>query len=121
MPGGYTGVKILFVENHLVFARTVTEKFLGGHEVTIVATIGAAIATLARTAFDVVLVDYDVDDDKGTELVRHARDTGFFGRILGTSAHERGNERLLEAGADAVCGKMEFARIRDLLVVLPSC
>ncbi len=113
-------MKILFAEHHRAFARSVTERFLRDHEVTIVSTLAAAVAYLARSAFDVVLVDDDLDDRQGSELVRHARASGFFGRIVGTSAHEDGNRRLLDAGADAVCGKTDFARIRELLVVLPA-
>jgi hypothetical protein len=62
-----------------------------------------------------VLVDFDLDDGKGEELVREL--VASVGRplIVATSSHADGNTALLHAGADAVCGKLEFARIPGLL------
>jgi hypothetical protein len=55
-------VQILFIENHVVFAATVVMKFLGQHSVTVVPSLQAAREALRAGAFDVMLVDYDLDD-----------------------------------------------------------
>lgn len=62
-------MRILFVENHEVFAGTVCRTFLPGHEVQVVPSITRAMALLVEQTFDVVLTDYDLDDGKGDQLV----------------------------------------------------
>jgi CheY-like chemotaxis protein len=68
-------MRILFVENHAVFARTVIEQFLFEHSVVVVASASEALNALRDSAFDVFLVDYDLDDSKGDAFVRHLRDS----------------------------------------------
>ncbi|MBV8757544.1 MAG: response regulator [Deltaproteobacteria bacterium] len=108
-------MRVLLVENHDVFAQIVTERFLAGHDVTRVATLREARDLLASARFAVVLVDYDLDDAKGDELVRwlaaHAPDT----RTIGISSRPDGNAALHAAGANAICAKQDFARIAELL------
>jgi CheY-like chemotaxis protein len=108
-------LRILFVENHAVFAATAVEQLLCLHEVTIVPSIAAAREALARGPFDVALVDYDLDDGKGDELVRQLGAAGIELPIVATSAHDEGNRAILAAGADAVCAKKAFARIEDAI------
>jgi DNA-binding response OmpR family regulator len=74
-----------------------------------------ARSSLADKQFDLLLVDYDLDDGKGEELVRELREAGSEIRIVGVSAREEGNVALLQAGADAICSKMEFNRIEELI------
>src|SRR6476661_3780428 len=108
-------MKILFVENHAIFAQQVVSCFLSSHHVTIVPSLSAARVRLESENYDIPLVDYDLDDGKGDELVRELRESGRTTRILGVSAHEEGNTALLRAGADAICPKLEFNRIQELI------
>jgi len=108
-------MRILYVENHAIFARTVTDQFLSTHSVTTVPTVAAALDALANNPFDFLLVDYDLDDAKGDELVRACIQSHPNLKIIATSAHERGNNALIAAGAVAVCRKMQFDRIPALL------
>ena len=108
-------MRILFVENHAVFARTVVAEFLAGLQVTIAPSLAEARRQFMVGPFDVVLVDFDLDDGKGDELVRELRAAGFAGKIVAISAHAQGNARLLAAGADAVCPKGQFREIRRVL------
>jgi DNA-binding response OmpR family regulator len=108
-------LKILFVENHTIFVRQVMSLFLSKHEVTVVPGLVSARAHLAAGPFDLLLVDYDLDDGKGATLVRELRDAGNKIRIIGVSAREEGNDALLQAGADVICSKMEFNRIQELI------
>src|SRR4026209_1688375 len=52
-------MKILFLENHAVFAQQVIQRFLNAHRVTIVPSLEAARAALRAESFDLILSDYD--------------------------------------------------------------
>ncbi|MBA4388884.1 MAG: response regulator [Verrucomicrobia bacterium] len=108
-------MRILFVENHAQFVNVVTRNFLGGHEVTPVPSLAGAWALLTEETFDVVLVDYDLVDGKGDELVRKIKASSLPVKIVAVSAHDRGNTALREAGAEAVCSKMTFSGIGSVL------
>jgi len=110
-------VKILFVENHARFARLTAKQFLSQHEVTIVSSLCAAREIFDQN-FEIVLVDYDLDDGKGDELVRELSICAQQPKIIAVSSHQFGNDALLDAGADAVCGKMRFAKIAQTIETL---
>ena len=107
-------MKILFVENHQVFATTVIRQFLSAHTVTVVPTLTAALTQLANH-FDLILLDYDLDDAKGDQLLNTMRSMGLRTPVIGVSSHESGNTALLRAGAVAICSKMEFHRISETI------
>jgi DNA-binding response OmpR family regulator len=108
-------MKILFVDNHSVFAQQAIIHFLSAHQVTVVPSLSVARSSLAADKFGLLLVDYDLDDGKGEELVRELRGAGNKIRIVGVSAREEGNAALLHAGVEASCSKMEFNRIQELI------
>lgn len=108
-------MKILYVENHAVFAEQVCKQFLATHVVNVVPSLATARQALASANYDLLIVDYDLDDGKGDELVRAARVLHPKLMIIGASAHEVGNAALHKAGASAVCGKMEFDRIQSVI------
>lgn len=107
--------KILFVENHKIFARAVVEIFLTDYIVTIVPSVAIALEELESNDFDIMLIDYDLDDGKGDIVVRSARQKGKKIKIVAVSAHIDGNLKLTEAGADLVCQKSLFHTIGTLL------
>jgi DNA-binding response OmpR family regulator len=111
-------MRILFVEDQRVFAETVAGQFLSAHEVEIADGIAAARRALAAAEFDAVLVDYDLSDGKGTEVVRHLRAGRFRGVIVAVSAKDDGNALLRSAGVHAVCKKAELYRIAATLAAL---
>ena len=108
-------MNILYVENHAVFADTVTKEFLSQHSVTIVPTLQAALQAVLEKSFDLALVDYDLDDGKGDELVRLLRRSENPITVIGVSSHERGNAAILEAGAAMVCDKGRFHQIQAVI------
>lgn len=112
---GAKAMKILFLENHAVFAEQVTSQFLSEHQVTVVPSLRAAWNAISRGRFDVILSDYDLDDGKGEEYVREFRANNPGLPIIAASSHEAGNAALIAAGASAVCSKMEFERIRKVI------
>jgi len=113
-------MKILYVENHAIFAEQVCRQFLSAHEVKVVASLSAARQTLAAETYDLLIVDYDLDDGKGDELVRAFRVLRPELKIIAASSHEAGNSALLKAGASAVCGKMEFDKIAQVIKELDA-
>lgn len=112
-------MRLLFVENDVVFSRVVVSTFLSAHDVTVVPTIRRALAAARARRYEAVLVDYDLDDGKGVELVVELRAVGYDGLIVAASSHERGNRALLGAGADRACSKLEFHLINESLAASP--
>lgn len=108
-------LRILFVENHRVFAETVVSEFLRDHDVTIATNVADALKLFDDGIFDIVLVDYDLDDGKGDEFVRQVRRCGASVPVVATSAHEDGNAALLVAGANVACPKSQFRQIDAFL------
>jgi CheY-like chemotaxis protein len=108
-------VRLLWVENHAQFARMAGRQFLAAHTVTVISSLAAAKEALASTVFDVVLLDYDLDDGKGASLVEFMRALPYTPAVVAASSHEDGNKSLLAAGADAVCPKARFAEIEAVL------
>ena len=108
-------MRILYVENHSVFADNVTRQFLAQHTVTVVPSLSAAHQTLSVTQFDLVLVDYDLDDGKGDALVREIQASSAPITVIGVSSHDEGNAALRRAGAKAVCSKMQFDQIQSVI------
>src|SRR5712671_267735 len=113
-------MKILYVENHAVFAANVIRQFLSQHSVAVVPGLSAARQALETGSFDLLLVDYDLDDGKGDDLVRELTATGKAVAVIGVSSHEEGNTALLRAGAVAVCSKMQFDRIQTVIDTVTS-
>jgi DNA-binding response OmpR family regulator len=111
-------MKILYVENHAVFAAQVCQQFLSAHTVRVVPTLAAARDALGGDNYDLLIVDYDLDDGKGDELVRACRVLHPKLKIIAGSAQEAGNAALVKAGASAVCGKMEFDKIGKAIASL---
>ncbi len=113
-------MKILFVENQPQFSDLAVKTFLSEHQVSVVLSIAEAHGALAGQTFDLVLLDYDLDDGKGTELVTWIKRLPNSPPIIAVSSHTEGNEALIKAGADAVCSKMQFTRIQSEIAQLFS-
>jgi CheY-like chemotaxis protein len=113
--GGVTRMRVLWVENHTQFVRVAGRQFLADHAVTVAPSLTDARAALAGGSFEVVLIDFDLDDGKGEELVRELRPMPGRPFVVAASSHEVGNQALVAAGADAVCGKLQFAHVGEVL------
>lgn len=108
-------MNILWVENHQRFSQIAVSRFLPDHRVTVVPSLAAARQILATEQFNIVLVDYDLDDGKGADLVAEIKSQSNPPVVIATSSNADGNEKLVGAGADAVCSKMEFSNIENVL------
>src|ERR1051326_8851253 len=114
MPGDKR-LNILYLENHAVFAAQVTQQFLSAHDVTVVPSLSMAGKVWDSQPFDLVLVDYDLDDGKGGDFVHVLRAKAPRVPIIGVSSHQEGNDVLLSAGASAICSKMDFDNIGSVI------
>jgi MazG family protein len=112
-------MKLLYVEPNARFARITINSFLKEHDVTVATTVNDALNFLDRESFDVVLVDYDLEDGVGTQVVHFAIGRNPRPRVIAVSGKDQGNEALLDAGADAVCPKLHFNEIEKVLQAPP--
>jgi DNA-binding NarL/FixJ family response regulator len=108
-------MQLLWVENHAGFVRSAGKAFLTAHSVTVVASVAAAKVALSEKRFDAVLLDYDLEDGKGTSLIPTLLALPAPPAVIATSSHDSGNQALVAAGAGAVCSKMRFAEIETIL------
>lgn len=108
-------MKILYVENSLFFAAYACQELLAAHVVQVVPTVAEARHALRANDYDLVIVDYDLDDGKGDEFVSACRLLRPNLKIIAGSSHEAGNKALVKAGACAVCAKKEFDSIQSVI------
>jgi CheY-like chemotaxis protein len=113
-------LRLLWVENHDRFIAVTLQRFLHAHSVSVVPSLLQARQRLVEEVFDAVLLDYDLDDGKGSELVSHIRSLPNRPLLVAVSSHAEGNARLLAAGADRVCSKSDFAQIGTVLATDPN-
>ena len=88
-------MKTLYVENHERFSRIVTEQFLAGHEITITPRMSEANALMEEEDFDLVLVDYDLDDGKGAEIAFRIVASESRSRVIAVSSRGDGNDFMM--------------------------
>ncbi len=107
--------RILYVENHAIFAAQVTSLFLSQHDINIVPSLEAARQALKTKSFDLVLLDYDLDDGKGADLLPDLVAMTSCPYAIAVSSHDAGNLALLKAGANEICGKLQFSKISSVV------
>lgn len=118
--------RALVVED-LAYNRTVLETMLRGlgYRVETAADVPAAHAWLARESFDLLLVDYELSGDKGTDLVRHlrAQPDGARPIVLAITAHDSDEMRARchAAGADEYALKpLHPEKLRALIAAVQA-
>jgi catechol 2,3-dioxygenase-like lactoylglutathione lyase family enzyme/CheY-like chemotaxis protein len=114
-PAPPSQLKILYLESNPRFASVTIKAFLSKHAVTLVSNLSDARQELAVGKFDVALIDYALEDGQGDDLVYDLKAQRTCPVIIATSPLPQGNAALMEAGADAVCGKMEFQNIEAVM------
>ena len=108
-------MKILFIENNIKFVKIVIKQFLSDYEVSNVVSVFDAKQELMFGDYDLILVDYDLDDGKGVEVVNFVKEKKINIHIIAVSSHEEGNDLLKKAGAEAICSKMQFKNINEII------
>jgi DNA-binding NarL/FixJ family response regulator len=82
-------IRLLLLDDHLLFREGLSRLLITEADFEIVAQCGTpleALAVLARSRVDVVLLDYDLEDDTGTRFISTAHAAGYSGRILMVTA-----------------------------------
>ena len=116
-------MKILVVEDQVRLARFLkkglTER---AYMVTCVTTCQQALDALCETSYDAIVLDIELPDGNGFDLLRSWREGGFNEPVLILSAHDTVQDRIkgLDLGADDYLPKpfsLEelLARVRSLL------
>lgn len=111
-------IKIMYVEDHEVFGEQVIQHILIHYDVNQVTSLTQAYSQweLSGASYQLLLCDYDLPDGKGSEFIEKIRAQGVRLPIIAVSSHEEGNRALLEAGANAVCSKLEIpASLLDVI------
>ncbi|HLY19344.1 MAG TPA: response regulator transcription factor [Bryobacteraceae bacterium] len=78
-------IRILVVDDHTLFRESVARLLAAEKDFEIVghcASANEALRLVAQTPVDVVLLDYDLGNGKGTEFLCEAKAAGFAGRVL---------------------------------------
>jgi two-component system, OmpR family, response regulator QseB len=108
-------MRILYVEDQVAFRTHVISMFLSAHQVTVASTLTEARSLLASGSFDAALLDYDLPDGKGIELVGEIQRCGLADRVVAVSSRDENNARLMAAGARAAVNKLRFSQIAAVL------
>ncbi len=84
-----TPTRILLVDDHSLFRESVVRLLESEADFLVVAhcaVVSEAIRVLQRGAIDVVLLDYDLGEERGTELLRHLHSSHYSARVLMVTA-----------------------------------
>lgn len=125
---GGESIRILIVDDHSLFRESVA-RLLGAEAgfdvVGHCASTSEALKALAERAVDIVLLDFDLGDENGLDLLRAARQRGFEGKVLVVTAgiDRRRAAELIESGIGGVFMKHNSAAslargIRDVMAGL---
>jgi two-component system, NarL family, nitrate/nitrite response regulator NarL len=118
-------VAILLVDDHALFRESVARLLDTEPGFEVVAHCGSieeAVAILGQTRIDIVLLDFDMGDNDGTEFMRLAKQQGFAGRVLVVTAGVEENKvaALIHTGISGIFMKHNSAAllpqgIRDVM------
>ena len=100
-------IRILLIDDHSLFReslRRLLEAETELHVVASCATTMEALAVVDREPVDLVLLDYDLGEEQGTQFLNEARERGFNGHVLMVTAgmSDVDTLRALESGAAGV-------------------
>lgn len=82
-------IRILLVDDHALFREGVARLLSPEADFDIVASCGSvdeALEALESSEVDIVLLDYDLGRERGTEFLARVRERGFHGRVLVVTA-----------------------------------
>ncbi len=100
-------IRILLLDDHSLFRESLSRLLEAEPEMQVVATCQTpleAVSLLRHRAVDLVLLDYDLGEQQGTEFFPLAQAAGFTGRVLLVTAGMSDTEalRALETGASGL-------------------
>ena len=82
-------LRLLLLDDHILFREGLRRLLISEPDFEIVAECGTpevALEVLSRSAVDVVLLDFELEDDTGTRFIASATAAGYKGKILMVTA-----------------------------------
>jgi DNA-binding NarL/FixJ family response regulator len=82
-------IRLLLLDDHVLFREGLHRLLVSEPDFETVAQCGTpeeALKVLASSEVDIVLLDFDLEDDTGTRFIRTARAAGYRGKILMVTA-----------------------------------
>src|SRR5580698_8897096 len=82
-------IRLLLLDDHVLFREGLRRLLVSENDFEIVAecgTITEAVEVISHSAVDIVLLDFDLEDDTGTRFIASAAAAGYRGRILMVTA-----------------------------------
>ena len=82
-------IRLLLLDDHILFRESLSRLLASEPDLEMVAHCGTpaeALEILRRSAVDIVLLDFDLEDELGTRFISSARTAGYGGRILMVTA-----------------------------------
>jgi DNA-binding NarL/FixJ family response regulator len=99
-------IRALLVDDHALFRESVSKVLSAdpGLKVDHCASIREALEILSRQAYDIVLLDHDLGQERASQFLPAARQIGFDGRVLVVTAwvSEMEARRLLRQGVQGI-------------------
>jgi two-component system, NarL family, nitrate/nitrite response regulator NarL len=101
-----SAIRALLVDDHALFRESLAHALAGEQwlEVEHCASIREALALIAESHFDIVLLDHDLGGERASQFLPAARQSGFEGRVLIVTAWVSDTEarRLLRQGVAGI-------------------
>jgi DNA-binding NarL/FixJ family response regulator len=99
-------IRLLLIDDHALFRESIG-RVLGAdpaYEIEHCGSIREALTMLARSRFDVVLLDHDLGNERASQFLPAARQNGYEGRVLIVTAwvSDREARRLLRQGVSGI-------------------
>src|SRR5579871_3906732 len=84
MPKSAEKVRVLIIDDHALFRESVARLLQEEHDLNVrhCGSVREGLAMIAEWPAEVILLDFDLGDEKGSSLLAKLRDTGFAGKIL---------------------------------------
>src|ERR1700760_4696544 len=82
-------IRLLLLDDHILFREGLSRLLDSESDFEMTALCGTpaeALAVLKKSAVDIVLLDFDLEDDTGTRFISTARAAGYGGKILMVTA-----------------------------------
>lgn len=100
-------IRLLLLDDHILFRESLSRLLASEPDFEMVAhcsTSGEALKLLGRLEIDVVLLDFDLGDEQGTQFLPAAREAGYTGKILLVTAgmNPVQSSAALQAGASGI-------------------
>jgi DNA-binding NarL/FixJ family response regulator len=104
---GMRPIRLLLLDDHILFRESLSRLLASESDFEMVAhcsTSGEALKLLRRLEIDVVLLDFDLGDEQGSQFLLVAREAGFTGKILMVTAgmNPMQSSAALNAGASGI-------------------